>query len=381
MDAVEEFLARYEKDSTRDTYRSLLKSYLEFLGVKGDYFKKNRDYKSDVTSFAKSLSHKPPKTVHATLSVVRMFLDFGEQFLPKSFWQSLPGWSAKNRSLSQTKIPSNEEISQILVFGEPKARALFLLLLSSGLRLEEALRIRVEDIDLHSIPCRAVVFLDKQYVGSKRSVFFSSEAAKAITVWLKQRDSYLLSSIGKDNFRQKKKNSNDERLFPFSYNVARCMWTRILKKSGFDQKDNTTGRLLFGVGCLRRFFETRASLSLPNEVVDAFLGRSDAVEHIYKKYGQKSIQEMYLSASKELSIFEVFSDSSQVKKLEAELKLRDARLKQLEEQVKSHEEFFQGIDSLARERLGEQFAEMVLGDEDSDYVDEYAKYRKREDKE
>lgn len=381
MDAVEEFLGKYEKDSTRETYRCLLKSFLEFLGVKADYLTKNRDFESDVTLFAKSLSYKPPKTVHATLSVVRMFLVYGKIQFPNSFWQSLPGWTTKNRSVTQSKTPSNQDLSQILVFGEPKARALFLFLSSSGLRLEEALQLRVEDIDLNSTPCRAVVFLDKQYVGSKRSVFFSSEAAKAISVWLKQRDSYLRASVGKDNFRSKKKSANDDRLFPFSYNVARSMWNRLLKKSGFDQKDESTGRLMFSVGCLRRFFETRASLSMPSEVVEAFLGRSDAVKHMYKKYGQKGIQEMYLNAAQELAIFESVSDDSYVKKLEAELKVRDARLKHLEDQVKSHEEFFEGIDSLARERLGEQFAQMVLGNQDSVYVDEYAKYRKKEEKE
>jgi len=120
---------------------------------------------------------------------------------------------------------------------------------------------------------------------------------------------------------------------------------------------------------------------MPGEVIDAFLGRGDAVEQVYKKYGQKAVEQMYKSAVAELAIFQIPSDDSYVKKLEAELKLRDVRLSQLEDQVKSHEVFFEGIDALARERLGEQFASMLLDSRQSGYVDEYAKYRKREEEE
>ncbi len=381
MDAVEEFLSRYEKRSTRQTYQSLLKSFLSCNNVKGQYFGRSREYEQDVSCFAKSLSAKPSKSVHASLSVVRMFLLFGGVKLKEEFWHSLPGWSKKNRSVSKSRVPSNDEMRQILVFGEPKARALFLLLSSSGLRMEEALKLRLQDVDVSSSPKKAVVFENETYVGPKRSVFFSSEAADAISVWLKQRDSYLFASAGKDNFRKNKKSVVDNRLFPFSYNVARSMWVRLLKKSGFDMVDESTDRLVFGLSSLRRFFMTRASLCMPGEVVDAFLGRVDAVEQAYKKYGQKGIEQMYKRAVNEFAIFALPSDDSYVKKLEAELKLRDVRLSQLEDQVKSHEVFFEGIDALARERLGEQFASMLLAGQQSEYVDEYAKYRKREEEE
>ncbi|MDG6929188.1 MAG: tyrosine-type recombinase/integrase, partial [Nitrososphaerota archaeon] len=77
---------------------------------------------------------------------------------------------------------TTEMIRRLLVYGKPNKnmRALILVLVSSGMRLAEALSIRVRDIDLKSRPAKVHIRAEYSKTKRDRHVFISDEAVEAV---------------------------------------------------------------------------------------------------------------------------------------------------------------------------------------------------------
>ncbi|MDG6970696.1 MAG: tyrosine-type recombinase/integrase [Nitrososphaerota archaeon] len=77
---------------------------------------------------------------------------------------------------------SMETLRKVLTLGRPnrKMLALVLLLLSSGMRLGEALKLKVSDLDLSASPARATIRAENTKGGRQRVVFMTDEARDAI---------------------------------------------------------------------------------------------------------------------------------------------------------------------------------------------------------
>jgi len=77
---------------------------------------------------------------------------------------------------------SMETLRKVLTLGRPNRKmvALVLLLLSSGMRLGEALKLRVSDLDLGVSPARATIRAENTKGGRQRVVFMTDETRDAI---------------------------------------------------------------------------------------------------------------------------------------------------------------------------------------------------------
>ncbi|MEM2027605.1 MAG: site-specific integrase [Candidatus Bathyarchaeia archaeon] len=107
-----------------------------------------------------------------------MFLMENDIELPALFWRK------GSRALMLDKVPSNAELRQILNHMDAKGRSLFLVLASSGMRIGEALKLMVEDVDLASEPPRINIRGEYTKTGNPRIAFISSEAKETIQEWL-----------------------------------------------------------------------------------------------------------------------------------------------------------------------------------------------------
>ena len=106
------------------------------------------------------------------------------------------------------------------------------------------------------------------------------------------------------------------------------MWTRLIKKSGFDKKDATTNRYKMHIHVLRKYFRTRMSLEIPVDVVEALMGHECYLTEAYRRYSEKQLGEMYNKAVHQISIFEVSSDEK-INEFSKQLKEKDREIQEL----------------------------------------------------
>ena len=120
----------------------------------------------------------------------------------------------------------------LCVIDEIRDRALFLLLLRTGIRIGEALGLRLNDLDIQG---RKVHLFEGEKNSMGRVVYLSDDALFAIKLWLRRRDeSKEFVFYGQSNGH-------------LCYSTGRGLFVKYLNKAGLDQKGYT-------VHCLRHTF-------------------------------------------------------------------------------------------------------------------------------
>jgi len=183
---IDDFLDSYNfAETTKQNYKNNLKKYFEFLNENPDtYFEKNRDYKQDVLRYARFLNGSPPLTIKCKLNSVKQFLlEYDVELKPK-LWGNIRNRGKRYRPITENKIPTNEELKQILQYGGINARALFLVLSSSGMRIGEATKITWDDIDFKTRKISIKAGYTK--TDDSRYTFISEEALDALIEWKKE---------------------------------------------------------------------------------------------------------------------------------------------------------------------------------------------------
>jgi len=357
MNIIENFLASFEKKNTIKNYRSHLNIYFEFIGSKpDDYFNSGREYEQDFIDFAHNIRDKSPCTRAARLNAIKQFLEENDILLSRKTLKKTT-MRIKNRARSLDVIPKNEELKQILSHGTAKDRALFLMCASSGMRIqEEVLQLEIDDIpSLKSIengkqpefPIKVYVRQEISKNDIPRICFISQECWHELIEWMKERTDYLEQAVRKSPY---KKNPDDKRIFPHNYVTASKCWNRLLRKSGFDEKDKTTGWYRMHIYTLRKFFETRMSVAgVPEAMYQQLEGHEGYLNGVYKRYTEQELAETYLKGEKNLLIFETSSDErinhldEQLKEVtqdnkELQRQLNDIRMEMLEIKLKQVQE-------------------------------------------
>jgi len=259
MGVVEEFLKDAETKNTYNCYKCNLKSYFNYLNVDpDDYFDDGRDYGQDLLDYYSNLKKYAPLTRTAKINTVKFFLEDNDVQLSKKVKKKLRQKLKGARAITLDIIPTNKELKQILSHGEIKAKAIGLLGSSSGLRLDEILQLTLEDIDFKKEPVKIYVRAETTKTGNSRITFCSNEAAEAIQEWLKERQKYLEAAVKKTR-AMCGKTLDDDTIFPFNGSTATTIWNRLLEKSGFNEKDRSTGIYRMHFHSTRKYFETRMS--------------------------------------------------------------------------------------------------------------------------
>jgi integrase/recombinase XerD len=162
------------------------------------------------------------------------------------------------------------------VIEEIRERALFLLLLRTGIRIGEALGLRVNDLDIKGRKVHLFVG-EKNSMG--RVVYLSDDALFAIKLWLRRRD------------------KNKEFIFygqghgHLCYSTGRGLFMKYLKKAGLDQKGYT-------VHCLRHTFASELlNAGMRLECLQQLLGHQDIeVTRRYARLTDRTREEEYFRA-------------------------------------------------------------------------------------
>lgn len=233
-------------------------------------------------------------------------------------------------NLTQKKQPKRknhpltiDEIKIILDHARPHRKALYVFLLSSGVRIMEACQLRKRDFT--KTLSRYKVHIPARYTKTKeeRFTFISKECEDSLTpILAKLKDDDLVFATNSDAFKAEQ---NEEMYF-----------TRLRAKAGLtDRYDSGTSKI--SLHSFRAFFISKC------DRVDMGLGHALAGHgHYMKQYERFTEQELldfYLKAEPKLSIYGMNEDSDMVKQSRDKINEQEQRIRNLEIMVSNYSDF------------------------------------------
>jgi integrase len=359
---LKEWLSEFSNRNTKRQYCSAMRLFKKNLGIEdlGEYLKTEPDTATDIRKFISSLNEKPKKSLLTYTTIVKVFFQDNGVKVDDLKWKKLRrrGFIPKHpRAETRDKKPTIEQLKKILNYMDVKGRAMVLFLLSSGARIGETLQLKTDDFNLDSDPPK--VFIHAEYTKGgvgQRTVYFSYEARDAIRDWIKIKD-----KTGKRDGST----HEDERVFSWGLFTARDMWNRAVAKAGIDKKDPRTGRRIYHLHSLRKFFRTKIGLDL--DITHALMGHVEYLDEAYLRQDQDRIAQAYLESMSNVSVYSIENTElkQETQNLREELNTvkqkeqqKDERIKQLESQLeyfKSKEYTNNLVASVARTLKADDF--------------------------
>ncbi len=338
MNTIETYLLNFTSQNTIKNYRSSLKHFFKIIDKDQDtYFKTKQDYKTDVKNFWSNIQTYAPKTRKLKLVAVRGLLEENEIIFPKKFWKKLLQRSKGSKPVTIDRIPTTKEIKQILAHADESIRAITLIAVTSGMRIDEILHIKPDDIDTESNQIKqlnvpGIINIPGLIAknGDPRTTFISIEAVEALQEWYKVRTKWLkLACARSANLQDKDK--NDDRVFPMSYSAFSVKWVRLLKEAGLSEKDKHSGHEKLHFHTTRKFFKTRMlNAGLKEPIINQIIGHEGYLDSEYYRFTLNELADDYIKGLHAVSIYEQAPDLSEVNE---SLKQKDEQIKTLEDEM------------------------------------------------
>jgi len=330
---IDDYLMGFEKSSTRRIYRGHLNSFFDVLKTDPDtYFTDNRDYDMDMLEFWRTTQKYAPCTRSGRITCIKQFFEENDVVIKRKTWNIIKRQKKKVRPRTIDHVPTNKELQSILQHGGIKERALFLVMASSGIRIGEALSITLDDLRYEDVrgnvisPAKIIICQEISKNETPRITFISDEARDAVIEWLKVRDNYLKSAVMRLAKLHIEKKLDDDRLFPYAWATAWKMWSKLLEKSGYDRKFQSTNRYEIHIHCMRKFFINRLKGVIRPDAVEQLVGHEGYLDISYRKIPEDELKKLYLEGVSALNVFERSPDLSGVHK---DLKEKDERIKDM----------------------------------------------------
>jgi integrase len=311
------WLGEFKSKSTRKVYRAAIRDYAKKLNITelDKYVKDSPNVTEDIRRYLTLLDGRPSKTVSTYTGAIKVFLQDKGVKVPDGAWVKIRrrGFMPKRiRATTRDKKPTKPQIKRLLNYVDVKGKALILFLASSGARIGETLQLKEEDFNLEADPPSVHIRgeIIKGGVG-ERTTYFSYEARDAIKDWVS-----IKNGMGKRDGSTYK----DDRVFPFVVSTANDLFNRACDKAGIGTRDKRTGRRVYHLHSLRKFFRTKIGLDL--DVTHSLMGHSEYLDQSYLRQEQEEIAKAYLEAMPNVSIYG--GQSQEIKSLEEEnVELKD----------------------------------------------------------
>lgn len=365
MDLINEFFDKklITNHKTRKCYRSNIKKYFKIINkdIDKSYFKqKPEEIEKDLERAFLHLKNKENRE----LNVIKTIFNSVKQFLFKmdrrtktlEFWDTLKDRTRNASPVSDDETPNKQDIKKILQHGNTRARAMFLIQSCTGCRIGELVALFPEDIKFNEKPVR--VNFKRSYDVSKptrtklftknkkkHDGFLTQEAVESLKAYMKERDELFKKAIrtmpkrykpvkitGNRELDEKKLDEyirQDKRIFPYSDNTARLIWSNMIKKTDLYRKDSNTNRLTLHPHCLRKFFRS-------------YLGNVDLAEHLmghggyltsYRDMKKEDLGKEFMKYSQNVTIFGNTVDSERLNGLQDQLLEKDKQIKDMQKKM------------------------------------------------
>jgi integrase len=247
-------------------------------------------------SFVADLDNRglSPNSIRGYLSRVKQYFAYNDVFLDKEKFRVkvvLPRIEEPD-----DRAPTVEELRKILSWGKLRTKALILVLASSGMRLGEAIKLRVKDLDFKSKPVKVKLSpAVASKTGQRRITFISEEATEYLLHYLGERidspNDWLFVSEA-DNT----KHVSDDRAWRTIINS--------IDRAGLGKKNEATiqGRRKIHPHSFRKFFFSKTVGVIGETASHALMGHSSYMKTYYR-ITEKERTKDYLKCMPYVTIF------------------------------------------------------------------------------
>ena len=213
-----------------------------------------------------------------------------------------------------------ETIKMILENSSKKRRCLYLVLLSSGMRIGEAVSLKKEHFDLDSNPCMVTIPASVTKTKQGRESYISSEAKRLLLKLVKNK---------KDN----------ERIFGTYDEIWRSVqnedqrFSQLRKSLNLTKKYENSPRNLVSIHAFRAFFHTKASNKHGSDYANAMDGHSGYLDQYYRNTPEERAR-MYKELEPHLLIYSPITETAkdkQITEMEKEMSKMKAKMNRLED--------------------------------------------------
>jgi len=266
----------HKPSTLRGSFTSV-KLFLEFYGKSGKRGLSEME-RADLESF---IEHEQDRGLH--ISTVRTRLACLIAFLHFLMEQEVLSGTLLKKHI-KLKLPevlpramNPADVKKLLgVIDDIRDRALILLLLRTGMRIGEALGLRLNDLDIMD---RKVHLFEGEKNSMGRVVYLSDDVLIALKLWLRQR------------------NQNREFVFygqgnkPLGYSAGRIRFVKYIQKAGLEQKGYTVH------GLRHTFASELLNAGMRLECLQQLLGHQDIeVTRRYARLTDRTREEEYFRA-------------------------------------------------------------------------------------
>jgi integrase len=295
---VKAFLDRKKLDSpkTAATYLACLTKFQDFLNINeyhitlndvDSFFKKENVYEV-INKFVIYLAENKiaSNTIRLYTKAVKGYLENCDVEINQTKYKNkvtIP----KNHREDEAPINDADIRKILLACNNARLRVLILLLASGGMRVIEALAIRLKDIDMSVVPTK--IHIRKDYCKTRvaRNIYISEEA----TTYLKQ---YI-----ERKYSGKRVRKEDDLLFQIHpnnkagpegiYNKLLDPFQRLLKSTGLEERKEGMARRKVTFHSFRRFAKTVIANQTSTDYNEWFLGHSKSPYFVQKEFDRRML--------------------------------------------------------------------------------------------
>jgi integrase len=322
-ESIELFRAAIKSPATRDPYERRLIHFLKIMKLAPDDFvaaakKNSSSIEKQIISFITKQNSRAEKgeittaTVGNCLKAVRLLLEMNDVSLN---WKKIRRVLPNARRYALDRIPTVEEIREIVDAADVREKALTLLFVSSGIREGAIEHLTVEDYSTIEVAeQKAAAGRLVVYRGDREqyTTFISPEACHALDKYLDFRSEdgeqiTKASPLFRDKFDPVKglygygKTNSNESIIPMTGPAVRQYYNRLLFSIGIRKERKR--RHDFSVHGFRKFFKTKAEIGGMKPInVETLMGHSTGISDSYYRPTEKELLDDYLKVVDHLTI-------------------------------------------------------------------------------
>lgn len=353
LSAIEKTMFDFSNKNTIRRYRYCINEFFKFLKINPDDYVKRmkgnpKGIEMDIWNFILHLQDEvklAPKSLKLHISALRKFCLQNDLEMPPRVFETLRRRTPRAVSETHDAVPTRKILRDIFQHTDFKTKCAGMILLSSGMRIGELVKIMKEDIEEYKGFIKITVRRDVTKSKYDRVTFISSEAKELLDQWLtSKRKEYMDQARLKTNFKGKKKvSARDPRVFPMWDSTIRVSWIGALERSGHNERcqsqspRNKNNTYVYHLHTLRKFFETNLSGKINMNALDIMIGHSNELDKTYIDVTYpKKIEQLYNEYKKgegHISIYTTGISEGQVANLELQLKERDKKLDEVTQRL------------------------------------------------
>jgi len=291
---ISEFLELTDKKNTQKSQKTAIQNFFRFVynvdkanfeELAKEYIQKHTQQEifHDIVKYAISLQSKNRNTAQTYLNNLQSFLLWYDvEFTEKQKRMIQQKLNHAQDSIEES-ILTKDMIRSLIEHTDLKTRSLILTLVSSGMRVSEALHLKLSDIELDT----GCICIKKEYTKTNKAryTFMSSEALYTLKEWLKEREDYINSTYK----RSKTKDTEIELIYPFNYVTALRGFISGLERAKLKKQDTKQ----IHIHQLRKYFRSNMALGCSLDIVEALLGHAGYLTHSYRKYSREQLETEY----------------------------------------------------------------------------------------